>query len=460
MSLDFTNGLHVSVNLLEAQSHRTALRPVAAEAASTANVTFGPVIERVVNEMESGHGSEALCIRTGKFLSPPKSLGNQWVATNSIDLMVNYSGQDPCELVVNNVTFGDLGNNEWEAVALKRMETALAAGPNRLAPTKQKGNWTAFRWRGGEPLPATFAFRTASGDKGLLQIAAFTENPRGVKLRYKLVQQNDAAQGQPISSPELLAEPPKLQFIAWQDEWKTNQPGAARHPDGSVVTEAQELGWLRHVHPGFCDVSSLKLVPDPRFLHLWFSQPGFSQTGLNDVSLLDDAGKPIKLGGEGSIAGGAKDADEQSGNRGWLTYTLSPSEGTNLPSYVTVQLRYTTGPLERTQEVTPNHNGMMSLEGGSQLNGVGQNSQGRAFVAIAVDAKNMQSRQFDVAAIAKDGREILHAGWGRGGPVGGGVRVENFDFEIPLADVAKFIIGTRPIRTMEWKDVVLPAASN
>jgi hypothetical protein len=26
----------------------------------------------------------------------------------------------------------------------------------------------------------------------------------------------------------------------------------------------------------------------------------------------------------------------------------------------------------------------------------------------------------------------------------------------PLADVAKFIVGTRPIRTMEWTNVVLP----
>jgi serine/threonine protein kinase/tetratricopeptide (TPR) repeat protein len=37
------------------------------------------------------------------------------------------------------------------------------------------------------PLPATFAFRTAEGAMGLLQITGFTENPRGVKLRYKLV---------------------------------------------------------------------------------------------------------------------------------------------------------------------------------------------------------------------------------------------------------------------------------
>jgi len=37
-----------------------------------------------------------------------------------------------------------------------------------------------------------------------------------------------------------------------------------------------------------------------------------------------------------------------------------------------------------------------------------------------------------------------------------GVGTEKFDFDVPLADVAKFIIGTRPIRTMEWTNVVLP----
>ncbi len=40
-----------------------------------------------------------------------------------------------------------------------------------------------------------------------------------------------------------------------------------------------------------------------------------------------------------------------------------------------------------------------------------------AFVAIAVDAKKMQTRQFDVVAIAKDGREIPHDGYGSQAPL-------------------------------------------
>jgi hypothetical protein len=37
-------------------------------------------------------------------------------------------------------------------------------------------------------LPATFAVKTREGTRGLLQILGFTDSPRRVKVRYKLVQ--------------------------------------------------------------------------------------------------------------------------------------------------------------------------------------------------------------------------------------------------------------------------------
>jgi hypothetical protein len=40
--------------------------------------------------------------------------------------------------------------------------------------------------------PLTFAFKTAKGTRGLLQITSFTDNPRGVKIRYKLVRDSKA----------------------------------------------------------------------------------------------------------------------------------------------------------------------------------------------------------------------------------------------------------------------------
>jgi len=251
---------------------------------------------------------------------------------------------------------------------------------------------------------------------------------------------------------------PQLQFLAWQDEWKTNQPAAAWHPDGSPVTDATELAWLRQVIPGGMDVTNLKLKPEPRFLHLWFSHPALAKCNISEITLFDATGNTIKLGGQGSRTSGEQEATPANGQRRWSYWTLSPGEGTNIPSRVSVRARFTAGRLERVRDlrVTPNAHTSMSLEGGSQLNGVGQDVDGRAFVAIAVNAKDMPARQFDVVAVARDGRELQATGRQTAGNIGAGVRVENFAFEIPLADVMKFRIGTRRVLTREWNNVGLP----
>jgi len=256
--------------------------------------------------------------------------------------------------------------------------------------------------------------------------------------------------------PDLLREPPKLQFLAWQDAWKTNQLAAGWHPDGSPVTSAVELAWLKHVAPAGLDVSALRLQPEPRFLYLWFAHPAFDLSTAGEVALLDADGNPIRSGARGSTASGVRAPSEENGQLGWWHGTLSPEEGTGLPTHVTVRLLYTLGPLERIREVAPDFNGMMSLEGDGQLNGIGQNAEGHAFVSLAVDATQLHGRHYDVRALTKAGRVIPSVGRNRGGSVGGAVRVEGFTFGIPLAEVTKFQIGTRPVRTNVWNEVRLP----
>jgi hypothetical protein len=209
------------------------------------------------------------------------------------------------------------------------------------------------------------------------------------------------------------------------------------------------------------DVSGWKLKVEPRFLHLWFSYPPVGRTELNEISLLDGVGKPIQLGAHGSWCFQPHDPNDRNGNLGWFTATLSPGDWTNLPPNVTVQLTYTVGPLERSQElaITPNRAVTMSLEGGSMLSDYGQNMEGKAFLTIAVDVGNTRGRRFDVLAVTKEGREIPSKGGGRSGLAGSAVGVTRFEFTLPLADVAKFVIGTRPLRTNEWRDVVLPGIS-
>jgi len=256
------------------------------------------------------------------------------------------------------------------------------------------------------------------------------------------------------ATPALLAERPKLQFLAWQDEWETNHAAAVRHPDGSPVTDAIAQAWLKGISIGGKVTGRWQQVPEPRFLKLWFSHPALDGSCLNDVTMFDEAGQSIHFGAGGNAWCGEVDANEQNGQLGWQVRTFSPDIGTNHPTHLTFRLRYTIGPLEHIQEVvpTPNTSQGMTLEGNGQINGVGQNIDGKAFVSLAYEPTKMPDRRFGVVAVAKDGRQLVaSSGWSDTG-----VRAEEFTFNLPLADVAKFIIGTRPLRTNEWKNVRLP----
>ena len=255
---------------------------------------------------------------------------------------------------------------------------------------------------------------------------------------------------QPLA--ESLAEPPKLQFLAWQDDWVTNLSGAAWHPDGSPATNTLDRLYFQTEARS---TTSFANKPDLRFLELWFSHPLFGLTSMNDVTLLDEDGKELSsevYGGGEQTTEGPNDAP------GWLRSTICAGEGTDIPTHVTIHMRYAIGPLEHQVEiaVTNSSESSTSLEGQSVLNGVGQDADGFAFVSIAVNTAQMASRKFGVVAMTKDGQKLEPTGSDSTGFEGGpGVRAERYSFNVPLADVEKFIIGTRPIRTMEWKNIGL-----
>ena len=421
------------------------------------NLSFGPVIERVLPMDEKGLTDLFDVDNDALELSPnPPNLAQGLAQFNKPGLVISRDDQkqETVLMGMNGVMPLKFRNDQWNKCTdpmlhtLKFVMPALHTHPGPIMAATMHGN-----------VPETFLFKSATGKIGMLQIIGFTDNPRGVKIRYKLVQNvtNETQQVQSVSDAH-LSEPPRLQFLAWQDEWKTNQPGAARHPDGSAVTNAEELKWLKNVQSGGMDVSSLHLSPEPRFLKLWFSHPAFDANSMYDVALLDDNNKTIPLGGDGSSCGSGQDANEYNGNLGWKVTTFSPNFGTNVPDHVTVRLAYTLGPLERTQEVgmLPAHSISMTLEGNGQLNGIGQNLDGKAFVSLAFDGAKLKKRRFGVIAETKDGREILTAGSWSGNANGTGVFVQEFDFDTSLSNVARFIIGTRPIRTVEWTNVALP----
>jgi serine/threonine protein kinase len=252
------------------------------------------------------------------------------------------------------------------------------------------------------------------------------------------------------ASAELLAQAPNLQFLAWQDEWKTNQPGAARHPDGSPVTDPGELSWLKKINPAIVNTSGGISPPDARFLLLWFSHPLFEGASLCEVTLLDELGHVIPLR-SGPIEG--------SGRFGWLTKTLSPDLRSNLPTSITVKMKYTLGPLENTQRimVTTNLPMPIALNGKGQIIALGEQDDGNAFfVTIAEDPAKLKAWQYYALAVAKDGRELNPGGTMSQGDDHSDQASAKYIFYTPLSGVSALIIGTRPVRAMEWKEVLLP----
>jgi hypothetical protein len=64
----------------------------------------------------------------------------------------------------------------------------------------------------------------------------------------------------------------------------------------------------------------------------------------------------------------------------------------------------------------------------------------------------LKARKFGAVGVTKDGRHLIPNG---GSSIYGTISVETFPFPVSLDEVAVFLVGTRPIRTQEWKDVLL-----
>ncbi len=256
--------------------------------------------------------------------------------------------------------------------------------------------------------------------------------------------------------PFLLTTPPELRFLAWQDQWETNHPAAAWLPNGLPVTNVTDLNLLRAVAPARCDAAALHLANPPRFLLLWFSHPLFDPETWSEVTLLDEHDQAIRPAAGAMSATGVELPSERNGGLAWVRGALSVGDGTNTPARINVHLRYTVGPLENIQEVPPDNQTMMSLEGGSQVNGVGQDAEGNAFLSIAVNAAGRNNRRFGAHLVTRDGRELASSASASSGNADAGVRVERFEFNARLAEVAHFQVGDRLIWDKQWNAVALP----
>jgi len=168
-----------------------ALAKAVDSATFTAQPAFGPVVERTINDLDDGKGDEGLVLATGQVVSLPPEFGrmsdqqrSKWIEDRGIDLFVEY--------VSNRWGFMSCGpqlnilNAGFEDVSPASIGEALVA--NSQLEVLERGDWTFYLLPKESKAPLTLALRTPAGGVGVLQIVGFTDNPKGARIRYKLLQ--------------------------------------------------------------------------------------------------------------------------------------------------------------------------------------------------------------------------------------------------------------------------------
>ncbi len=252
-------------------------------------------------------------------------------------------------------------------------------------------------------------------------------------------------------SPEKLAEPPQLRFVAEQDYESNTSHGIPWQPDGAALDPDE----LKMVNENLSDFSSdLRGLPggkEARMLRFWFSHPLLKLDCECRMTITDTNGVRIPSfpGSENSFVTAPQPFLE---NKGWFYVSWAAARGHQLPERVNVSLSYALGPWEETTLVVPVKSEIMTVASlpDGQVNEVGQTVEGKAFVSLA---RTDDQPQFGFVAKCKDGRTLEPTSTSKfGAPP---LRTERYVFDAPIADIKEFHFRKRAFRKVEFKNVLL-----
>jgi hypothetical protein len=137
-------------------------------------------MERVVPsdgliDFDTGNVSEIPSVAVREELDQDRYQGATWMRKNGIDLRAAGNA-----LIWYDATFTSLRSEDWDTLTPSELKGRLENGSTANPPITQTVS---------KMLLLTDGFKTREGGLGILQISGFADNPRGVKIRYKLVQQ-------------------------------------------------------------------------------------------------------------------------------------------------------------------------------------------------------------------------------------------------------------------------------
>jgi serine/threonine protein kinase len=276
--------------------------------------SFGPVIERVIQARETGTNL-FLNLDTGELLTPPASITGtlgenernwqtldipedsrsfryiQWLRESGADLMfagdgkvIGFDGAFPFAHGSNSTNWenwddltpaqvqNDVAVIEWgrkvDEAKLQNQPWPDAPLPGGVINSAAQLDSTSP----GGPLvnllmlkqSAMWFFKTREGGMGILQITGFTDNPRGVKIRYKLVQNFNAT-----TNTTMKTNPSKLDaaavLLAGIVSLQATNPANAQRIDPATGLPASGTAAAWHVDPatGLQMSKTGGLPPDP-----------------------------------------------------------------------------------------------------------------------------------------------------------------------------------------------------
>jgi tRNA A-37 threonylcarbamoyl transferase component Bud32 len=214
---------------------------------------FSPVYERVLPfkplpdasfgwlDLDSG------TILTNSSLDWESRSGYEWIRTNGLDVVTTDSAKHFPTLLGVDMLVAPAPTNGWEIV------TAADVVNNWALLQQEPQPKTVF---GASPSQTdTFFFETREGGKGILQILGFADNPRGVKIRYKLVQ--NAGNALEVTN----ANRPKVIFVSPADGATNVDTRQEIHVRFDQPMNPADL-WIQWLSGGFLPDGQPRYEPD------------------------------------------------------------------------------------------------------------------------------------------------------------------------------------------------------
>lgn len=181
--------------LVRQQRLARATNPAALAAYAASGLSFGPVIERIVNDLDKNMTNYFIDLDSGDlcdelvFPIGVKSASAGRRAVPYVKSIISAYGVDAMGGA------GERGLKVFEMLTVAADNWLFDALTPAALVTNAQLNLERDRLDGmltAKKLPATWLFNTREGGVGILQITGFTDKPRGVKIRYKLVQKLDS----------------------------------------------------------------------------------------------------------------------------------------------------------------------------------------------------------------------------------------------------------------------------